>query len=118
MDVKTAEMLLELLPAQILAAGLVRACAGFTQTDAELAQRLLANCWLDIAPSLHETIIKKPTGRIAASTLVIESYLMNSGDWKKMERKLTQNAPISAQLTESVVKIISESLLMATSKRK
>lgn len=118
MDAKTAEMLLSLLPAQVLAAGLVRACSNFVKTDEKFAQRLLANCWTDIAPLLHEAITKQPTGKVAASVLMVESYLMNSGDWKKMERELIQYAPVSSETVEQIIKIIADGMAVVAAKKK
>lgn len=114
MDQELAEKLLELLPAQVLAAGLIRACGNFAKERPDLAQRLLANTWLDVAPKLHEALAKHPTGKFAASALLIEQYFMHSGDWRKMERELTEHAPVSPHLVERVVQVISSGLIHAS----
>lgn len=114
MDKELVDKLLELLPPTVLAAGLIRACGNFAKERPELAQRLLANTWLDIAPGLHEALKQKPTGKFAASALLIEQYFMCSGDWKKMEHELTEHAPVSPELVERVVQVISSGLTHAS----
>lgn len=116
MNKELSEQLLELLPAPVLAAGLIRACGNFAKDRPELAQRLLANTWLDVSPKLHEAIKGSPTGKFAASALLIEQYFLHSGDWQKMERELTANAPISPAIVERVVHIISAGLVHAAGK--
>ena len=102
--------LLEMLPPQILAAGIIKGCGKLAAERPELAQRILQNSWLDISRLLQSAIKEMPHGRAAASALVIESYFMNKGDWGVMEREMASHSPIDSALTARVIELISQGL--------
>lgn len=109
-DPKTAfaKLLLEMLPPQVLAAGIIKSCGKLANDRPDIAQRILANSWAKVAPALKDALSKEPIGSFAAAALVVESYFVHRGDWKAMERAMMEDSPIDESLAARVVDLISE----------
>jgi len=108
------EAILDSMPPQIMAAGMVKACGLLTKERPDLAQRMLLNMWLQIVPTLLLAVNKEPRGKLASAVLFLESYFAHAGDWRRMEFELKDHAPADAALVGRVVQIISETMMKAS----
>lgn len=102
--------LLQILPAQVIAAGIIKAAGKFAAETPEFAERILFNSWLKVAPLLRDALSQNPTGDLAASALVIESYFVHRGDWKSMEREMADCSPMDERVTAIIIDAISSGL--------